>query len=174
MVPTWQRKLIHWYSSKNKAENNGDRVKWIKKKFQVCQRVSGTNRMSNCSWPRTCQIHNIIIPESNRYYLNFFQNSCQQLLKKKTRSDSQHDILTRIEIKSRMLEQIIMCNEKWLLLDKRQPEDQWIWRVVEPERAPRTRHYLAEVLLRIWQCNSDVLFFRIFPKGRIDVIMYED
>jgi histone-lysine N-methyltransferase SETMAR len=84
------------------------------------------------------------------------------------------DMLTRLEMNPTMLEQIITCDEKWLLLDNRQPEGQWVPRGTTPETVPGKGHHPAKVLLCIWWCSTGVLFCGIVPEGTIDAVMYED
>jgi [histone H3]-lysine36 N-dimethyltransferase SETMAR len=63
------------------------------------------------------------------------------------------------------LSQIITCDEKWIFLDNRKPETQWVQPGETPVQTTKRKQHDPKVLLCIWWCSSGIIYFELLPNN---------
>ena len=100
----------------------------------------------------------------------FVNKECAEVPHMLTTQQKEHrvaittDLLARFEAGMR-LSSIITCDEKWVYLDNRCVERQWLKPGESGEHVARKIQHAAKVLLCVWWCSSGSIHFELLPNG---------
>ncbi len=84
------------------------------------------------------------------------------------------DLLARYDV-GLILDEIVMCDGKWILYDNREAEMYWIPRGSTAKTTSRRGPQGRKVMLCVWWCSVGVIHFELVPDGHaINVRVYSD